>query len=75
MKSSLDGIIGQKASLDIEQAIVKTTFLSYYVSMYNTVNENIGYNKAPVTVDEIYDFIRVKIRNRKRNTKYQKGRY
>ena len=57
MKSSLDGIIGQKAYLDIEQTIVKTTFLSYYVSMYNTVNENIGYNKAPVTVDEIYDFI------------------
>jgi hypothetical protein len=25
--------------------------------MYNTVNKEIGYEDAPVTVDEIYDFI------------------
>jgi hypothetical protein len=26
--------------------------------MYNTVNKEVGYPDAPVTVDEIYDFIR-----------------
>jgi hypothetical protein len=60
MNDSLADIIGQKASTVIEQTIIKTTFLSYYISMYNTVNENIGYKNASVTVDEIYDFIRVK---------------
>ena len=40
-----------------EQAAVKTAFLSYYISMYNTVNKDVGYPDAPVTVDEIYDFI------------------
>jgi hypothetical protein len=41
-----------------EQTAVKTAFLSYYISMYNTVNKEVGYPDAPVTVDEIYDFIR-----------------
>jgi hypothetical protein len=40
-----------------EQTAVKTAFLSYYISMYNAVNKEVGYEDAPVTVDEIYDFI------------------
>jgi transcriptional regulatory protein LevR len=40
-----------------EQTAVKTAFLSYYISMYNSVNKELGYSDAPVTVDEIYDFI------------------
>jgi len=40
-----------------EQTAVKTAFLSYYISMYNTVNKDTGYEDAAVTVDEIYDFI------------------
>ena len=42
----------------IEQtAVLKTAFLSYYISMYNSVNKEIGYEDASITVDEIYDFI------------------
>jgi len=37
--------------------LVKTAFLSYYISMYNVVNESLGYEKTSITVDEIYDFI------------------
>jgi hypothetical protein len=40
-----------------EQNAVKTAFLSYYISMYNSVSKEIGFEDAPVTVDEIYDFI------------------
>jgi hypothetical protein len=40
-----------------ERTTVKTAFLSYYISMYNTVNKEFGYPDAPVSVDEIYDFI------------------
>jgi len=40
-----------------EQTAVKTAFLSYYISMYNTVNKEVEYEDAPVTVDEIYEFI------------------
>jgi hypothetical protein len=40
-----------------EHSAVKTAFLSYYISMYNAVNKEIGFEDAPVTVDEIYDFI------------------
>lgn len=43
--------------LRAEQTAVKTAFLSYYISMYNAINKEIGYEDAPVTVDEIYDFI------------------
>jgi len=43
--------------LGAEQSAVKTAFLSYYISMYNAVNKEIGYEDAPVTVDEVYDFI------------------
>ncbi len=43
---------------EIEQTtVLKTAFLSYYISMYNAVNSEIGYDDAPITVDEIYDFI------------------
>src|SRR5437867_12723478 len=50
-----------------EQTAVKTAFLSYYISMYNAVNKEIGYKDAPVSVDEIYDFIQdLKHETRKR---------
>lgn len=51
MKNNLSGI------LESEQKAVKTAFLSYYISMYNSVNKEIGYPDSPVTVEEIYDFI------------------
>lgn len=42
----------------IEQTnVLKTAFLSYYISMYNAVNKEIGYEDMSITVDEIYDFI------------------
>lgn len=40
-----------------EETIRKTAFLSYYISMYNTVIKEIQHDEEPVTVDEIYDFI------------------
>ena len=52
MKNSLSEV------LRAEQTAARTAFLSYYISMYNTVNKEIGYPDAPVTVDEIYDFIK-----------------
>lgn len=51
MRSNLSGV------LRAEQTAIKTAFLSYYISMYNAVNKEIGYEDTPVTVDEIYDFI------------------
>jgi hypothetical protein len=52
MRNNLSNISG------VEQAaVLKTAFLSYYISMYNAVNREIGYEDAPITVDEIYDFI------------------
>jgi hypothetical protein len=51
MKNSLSEV------LRAEQTAVKTAFLSYYISMYNVVNKEIGHEDALVTVDEIYDFI------------------
>ena len=42
----------------IEQtAVLKTAFLSYYISMYNAVSKEVGYEDSAITVDEIYDFI------------------
>jgi hypothetical protein len=38
-------------------AVLKTAFLSYYISMYNAVNKEIGYEDPSITVDEIFDFI------------------
>jgi hypothetical protein len=46
-----------EASGIVQTTVLKTAFLSYYISMYNTLNKEIGYEDAPVTVDEIYDFI------------------
>lgn len=40
-----------------EKTILKTAFLSYYISMYNTVSKEIEQDEEPITVDEIYDFI------------------
>jgi hypothetical protein len=37
--------------------VLKTAFLSYYISMYNVVSKEFGYEDASITVDEIYDFI------------------
>jgi hypothetical protein len=51
MKYDLGGV------LKTEQTMVKTAFLSYYISMYNSVNREIGFRDEAVTVDEIYDFI------------------
>lgn len=51
MKSNLSGVPRT------EQAAVKTAFLSYYISIYNSVTKEIGFEDAPVTVEEIYDFI------------------
>jgi len=61
MKNDLGGM------LTTEQTMVKTAFLSYYISMYNTVNEEMGFQKSSVTVDEIYDFIQ--------DLKHENGRY
>lgn len=55
MKGSASKVL--RATPEMETTLMKTTFLSYYISMYNTVNENAGYENAPVTVDEIYDFL------------------
>ena len=41
----------------VENALLKSTFLSYYISMYNSVNKEVGYDEKPVSVDEIYDFL------------------
>jgi hypothetical protein len=38
-------------------AVLKTAFLSYYISMYNAVSKEIGYEDPSITVDEIFDFI------------------
>jgi hypothetical protein len=51
MKYDLGGV------MKTEQTMVKTAFLSYYISMYNSVNREIGFPDSTVTVDEIYDFI------------------
>lgn len=47
-----------RASPEFEQVVKKTAFLSYYISMYNTVNDDIGFDSHHiVSVDEIYDFM------------------
>jgi hypothetical protein len=51
MKYDLSGVA------KTEQTMVKTAFLSYYISMYNTVSGQVGFQDSVVTVDEIYDFI------------------
>lgn len=48
--------LGESSRIE-QTTVLKTAFLSYYISMYNTVNKEIGYEDAPITVGEIYDFI------------------
>ena len=55
MKGSISKVLRMTAY--VEKTLMKISFLSYYISMYNTVNENLGYKNAPVSVDEIYDFL------------------
>lgn len=55
MQGSTSKVI--RVTPDAESILMKTSFLSYYISMYNTVNENLGYKSSPVSVDEIYDFL------------------
>ena len=55
MKGSVPKVL--RATPEMEKTLMKTSFLSYYISMYNAVNEKVGYENAPVTVDEIYDFL------------------
>ena len=43
--------------LQNEQTAVKVAFLSYYISMYTSVNKEIGYEDAPISVEEIYNFV------------------
>ncbi len=58
MKGTAADILDRKASPSMKHALAKTAYLSYYISMYCTVSENLGYENAPVTVDEVYDFLR-----------------
>jgi len=39
------------------KVLLKSVFLSYYISMYKTINEAIGFSNQHITVNEIYDFI------------------
>ena len=43
--------------LQNEQAAAKVAFLSYYISMYASVNKEIGYEDAPISLEEIYNFV------------------
>ncbi|MBI3638828.1 MAG: hypothetical protein HY223_00750 [Thaumarchaeota archaeon] len=40
-----------------EEFLSKASFLSYYIATYNAVNDELGFENEPVTVDEIFDFI------------------
>ena len=40
-----------------EEFLSKASVLSYYIATYNAVNEELGFENEPVTVDEIFDFI------------------
>jgi hypothetical protein len=40
-----------------EEFLSKATVLSYYIATYNSVNNELGFENEPVTVDEIFDFI------------------
>lgn len=55
MKGSTSKVF--RVTSDAEMTLIKTSFLSYYISMYNAVNENLGYKNEPVSIDEIYDFL------------------
>ena len=38
----MDGSLANQPIEETEQMIAKTPFLSYYISMYNVVNESLG---------------------------------
>lgn len=40
-----------------EEFLSKASVLSYYIATYNAVNDQLGLENDPVTVDEIFDFI------------------
>jgi len=40
-----------------EEFLSKASILSYYIATYNAVNDELGFENEPVTVDEIFDFI------------------
>jgi hypothetical protein len=40
-----------------EEFLSKVSVLSYYIATYNAVNNELGFENEPVTVDEIFDFI------------------
>ena len=40
-----------------EEFLSKTSVLSYYIATYNAVNDELGFENEPVTIDEIFDFI------------------
>lgn len=40
-----------------EEFLSKASVLSYYIATYNAVNDQLGFENEPVTVDEIFDFI------------------
>jgi hypothetical protein len=55
--SGIANILDGKTPQQIKHVLAKTAYLSYYISMYKTMSENIGYENSLVTVDEIYDFL------------------
>jgi hypothetical protein len=49
--------VTEEARSKFEETLTKTAFLSYYISMYNSVSEEFRMNHGEVTVDEIFDFV------------------
>ena len=49
-------VVGQEDPVT-ENTLLKSTFLSYYISMYNSVNKEVGFDEKSVSVDEIYEFL------------------
>jgi hypothetical protein len=59
--------VSRSNKLPSEQKLAKTAFLSYYISMYSSISEQIGFERASVSADEIYDFMQ--------DLKYEEGEY
>ena len=49
--------IGVGFDTKTEEFLSKASLLSYYIATYNAVNDQLGFENEPVTVDEIFDFI------------------
>ena len=49
--------IGVGFDTKTEEFLNKASLLSYYIATYNAVNDQLGFENEPVTVDEIFDFI------------------